>query len=169
MGKTKRVRKAGRLGARYGVGIRKKLLKVEDKQKKYYSCPSCGFERARRDAAGLYNCRKCKAKFAGGAYIPVTLPGSIVQKMVSQRSFLPKAKELIVATEKTEKETTKEEKHEKKETKVEEKKKAKTEEKKETKKEKKKEKPAKKKTEKPKKEEKRKKKPKSKKTGAVKK
>ena len=28
MGKTKKVRKAGRLGARYGVGIRKRILKV---------------------------------------------------------------------------------------------------------------------------------------------
>ncbi len=99
MGKTKRVERTGRFGARYGVGIRKRLLKVEGKQKKYYPCPRCGYEKAKRTAAGLYSCRKCSATFAGGAYLPVTPIGSIVQKMVSQRSFLPKAKELLLATE----------------------------------------------------------------------
>ncbi|MBN2067722.1 MAG: 50S ribosomal protein L37ae [Candidatus Diapherotrites archaeon] len=107
MGKTKKVRTAGRLGAKYGVGIRKRLLKIEDKQKKYYVCPSCGFERARREAAGIYCCRKCGNRFAGGAYIPVTLPGSIVGKMVSQKSFMPKVKELLVASEPHEKKPAK--------------------------------------------------------------
>ena len=106
MGRTKKVRKTGRLGSRYGVGIRKRLLKIEDKQRKYYKCPSCGYEKAQRKAPGIYSCRKCNNKFAGGAYLPVTLPGSIVQKMVSQRSFLPKVKELLVATEAKEKAIT---------------------------------------------------------------
>ena len=99
MGRTKRVKSTGRFGARYGVGIRKRLLKVEGKQKKYYTCPSCGSVKAKRTAAGIYSCRKCGATFAGGAYLPVTLPGSIVQKMVTQRSFLPKMRELLTATE----------------------------------------------------------------------
>jgi len=100
MGNTKKVRTAGRLGSRYGVGIRKRLLKVEDKQQKTYQCPFCGFKRVRRKAAGLYICRKCHAKFAGGAYFPTTLPGSIIRKTVSQKSFASKGKVLEELAEK---------------------------------------------------------------------
>ena len=93
MGNTKKVRTAGRFGSRYGVGIRKKLLKVEDKQKKNYACPFCGFKKVKRKAAGLYACGKCHASFAGGAYLPITLPGSIIKKTVAQKSFVSKNKE----------------------------------------------------------------------------
>jgi len=99
MGSTKKVRKTGRLGSRYGVGIRKRLLKVEDKQQKNYACPFCGFKRVKRKAAGLYTCRKCNASFAGGAYLPVTLPGSIIKKTVAQKSFASKASPLEKITE----------------------------------------------------------------------
>ena len=100
MGNTKKVRTAGRFGSRYGVGIRKKLLKVEDKQEKNYACPFCGFKKVKRKAAGLYACGKCHASFAGGAYLPITLPGSIIKKTVAQKSFVSKNKELdeIIAT-----------------------------------------------------------------------
>lgn len=91
MGKTKKVKRAGRLGSRYGVGIRKRLLKIESKQQKNYKCPFCGFKRVKRKAAGLYVCRKCHAKFAGGAYLPVTLSGSIIKKTVTQKGFASKA------------------------------------------------------------------------------
>ncbi len=99
MGNTLKVKTAGRYGARYGVGIRKSLLKIESKQHKYYPCPFCGAERVRRKAPGIYSCRKCDNTFAGGAYLPTTLPGSIVQKMVAQRSFLPSMKELLSTKE----------------------------------------------------------------------
>jgi len=99
MGNTLKVKTTGRYGPRYGVGIRKSLLKIESKQRKYYQCPFCGAERVRRKAPGLYSCRKCSNTFTGGAYLPVTLPGSIVQKMVAQRSFLPSMKELLSTKE----------------------------------------------------------------------
>lgn len=98
MGTTKKVRSAGRFGSRYGVGIRKRLLKVEDKQNLPHECPYCGFDKVKRQAAGLYNCSKCKAKFTGGAYLPATLTGSLVKKMVSQKSFLPKVGELLASS-----------------------------------------------------------------------
>ncbi len=109
MGNTKKVRKAGRFGSRYGVGIRKRLLKVEDKQEKNYVCPFCGFKKVKRKAAGLYTCGKCHASFAGGAYLPITLPGSIIKKTVAQKSFVAKNKELdemiVKSSEESEKET----------------------------------------------------------------
>ena len=125
MGNTKKVRTAGRFGSRYGVGIRKKLLKVEDKQQKNYACPFCGFKKVKRKAAGLYTCGKCHASFAGGAYLPVTLPGSIIKKTVAQKSFVAKNKELdeMIANTSEEKkeevEKKKEEKPKKKEKKSE--------------------------------------------------
>jgi len=94
MGKTKKVRKTGRLGSRYGVGIRKRLLKIEDKQKQSYACPLCGFKRVKRKATGIFTCGKCHAKFAGGAYLPETLPGAIIRKTVAQKSFVSKGKGL---------------------------------------------------------------------------
>ena len=114
MGKTKKVRKAGRLGSRYGIGIRKRLLKIEDKQQKRYSCPFCGFKRVKRKGAGIYVCGKCNARFAGGAYLPTTLPGSIIKKTVAQKSFSSKEKGLEEILEKKDEEKEKgEEKKEK--------------------------------------------------------
>ncbi len=117
MGSTKKVRSAGKFGAKFGIGIRKRWLKVADKQKKHYDCPSCGFKKVKRLSTGVFHCKKCDLKFAGGAYFPTTLTGAIVNKMVEQKQFLPAMTELIAATEKTKGliEEVPEEKEEKKE------------------------------------------------------
>lgn len=94
MGKTAKVKTAGRFGSRYGVGIRKRLIKVETAQKKKHRCPECGFPRVKRLAAGIYICKKCNARFAGGAYTPETMSGRIVKKMIAQKSFGAYAKDL---------------------------------------------------------------------------
>jgi len=84
---TKKVHSTGRFGSRYGVGIRKKVLKVELKQKAKHKCPVCELGKLKRKAAGIYFCSKCKTEFAGGAYVPETMTGSLVKKMVSQKRF----------------------------------------------------------------------------------
>jgi large subunit ribosomal protein L37Ae len=99
MGNTKKVGTAGRFSSRYGVGIRKRVLAVEAKQNSDHSCPFCGFSKVKREAAGLFNCHKCQAKFTGGAYEPQTLIGKTINKMVAQKSFLAGAQELIKAKE----------------------------------------------------------------------
>ena len=101
MAKQKKVRSAGRFGSRYGIGIRRKLLKVEDKQKLKYACPSCGSPTVKRMSKGIFFCKKCSHKFTGGAYIPQTLTGAIVNKIVTQKKFLPFMAELIKTTEET--------------------------------------------------------------------
>ena len=53
---------------RYGKRIRKKLEKIEKKTKRKYKCPSCSRKAVRRIAAGIWECKKCKKKFASGAY-----------------------------------------------------------------------------------------------------
>lgn len=72
MGRTKKVGPAGRFGSRYGRTVKMELTKIEIKQKKTYVCPSCNRKSLRRSTAGIWICRKCKAKIAGGAYSPKT-------------------------------------------------------------------------------------------------
>ncbi len=66
MGKTKKVGKTGKYGSRYGLKIRKKILKSEAKKTK--KCPYCQREQIKRIAAGIWTCNKCNNKFTGGSY-----------------------------------------------------------------------------------------------------
>lgn len=108
MGETKKVYTAGRFGAKYGVGIRKRVVKVELKQKQKYTCPSCNSGRLKRINRGIFLCSKCQSEFAGGTFIPHTLTGGIIKKMVSQKNFLPLAKQLIEIKEGNEEAVAKE-------------------------------------------------------------
>jgi len=69
--RTKKVKSAGRFGCRYGRKIRLKVTKVDATSKKYHNCPSCKEVKVKRLSAGIWQCRKCDAKFAGGAYSPI--------------------------------------------------------------------------------------------------
>ncbi len=100
MGKTKKVSSTGRFGSRYGVGIRKRVLKVEPEQKALMECPSCGSLKVKRKSKGIFSCRKCNATFVGGAYIPKTLVGSLIGQMVSLKSFTPEILEQLSSVEK---------------------------------------------------------------------
>jgi len=115
MGDTKKVKHAGRFGSRYGRGVRNRVIEIEAKQRQFHECPACGFRKVKRISTGLYKCKKCGLKFAGGAYTPETMSGKIVKKMTKQRSFLPLARELIEAKEEKQKglEEKKEEEKEK--------------------------------------------------------
>ncbi len=72
MGRTKKVGITGRYGPRYSVGIKTELKKIELKQKASYVCPSCKRKTLKRGSVGIWICKKCKSKFAGGAYSPTT-------------------------------------------------------------------------------------------------
>jgi large subunit ribosomal protein L37Ae len=98
---TKKVKRLGRLGSKYGVGIRKRVLKIETEQYAKHACPNCSAPKVKRLAAGIFKCRKCGLEFTGGAYVPETMTGTIVKKMVVQRTFLPNLKELIESKEET--------------------------------------------------------------------
>ena len=54
-------------GARYGKSVRQKYAKVEDKQRKSQTCPFCK-KTAKRLSRGIWKCKSCGKKFAGGAY-----------------------------------------------------------------------------------------------------
>lgn len=95
----KEVRHTRRFGARYGVSVKQRVEDVEVKQRKKHVCPKCGFQRVKRVSTGIFSCNKCLHRYAGGAYYPQTMTGSIIAKMVSQRSFLANMAQLVTLEE----------------------------------------------------------------------
>ncbi|MBL7118495.1 50S ribosomal protein L37ae [Candidatus Bathyarchaeota archaeon] len=80
MTKTKKVGSSGRLGARYGVSVRRRLANIESQSKALYECSRCGRRRVRRKSVGLWSCSKCGYIFAGGAYRPSTKMGEVAAR-----------------------------------------------------------------------------------------
>lgn len=70
--KTKKVKSAARFGSRYGVRIRKRIIKVDSTVRIKHICPFCLKKAMKREAAGIWICRRCGKKTAGGAYAPTT-------------------------------------------------------------------------------------------------
>ena len=68
--RTKKVKAAGRFGARYGRKIRTKIADIESTQRKKQQCIFCNGT-AKRLSKGIWLCKKCKKKFASHTY---TLP-----------------------------------------------------------------------------------------------
>jgi large subunit ribosomal protein L37Ae len=60
---------AKRFGVRYGSTGKYKLAKIEEEyRKKPLLCPYCGKQKVKRVSYGIWECRKCLAKFTGKAY-----------------------------------------------------------------------------------------------------
>ncbi len=57
-----------RFGARYGKTVKDKVASIEKQQRTKYTCPYCSREQVRRVATGIWECKKCGAKFANKAY-----------------------------------------------------------------------------------------------------
>ena len=57
-----------RFGARYGRRLKERFGKIETEQRKKQKCPYCSAIKVKRLAIGIWQCRKCKAKFTGKAY-----------------------------------------------------------------------------------------------------
>jgi len=70
MGRTKKVGTTGRFGPRYGRKPKLILAKIEKEQKKKHQCPSCKKYSLKRVVSGIWFCKKCELKMAGGAYTP---------------------------------------------------------------------------------------------------
>jgi len=85
MGKKRRTKKVGPargFGARYGVTVRKRYVEAISAMKKQ-QCPQCGFKKVHRESVGIWVCKKCGSRFAGGAYVPATKLGITSKRSVS--------------------------------------------------------------------------------------
>ncbi|MFP4045672.1 MAG: 50S ribosomal protein L37ae [Candidatus Aenigmatarchaeota archaeon] len=75
---------SGRYRSRYGKKIRDKISEIEEGQKSSYACPECGEEAVVREAKGIWKCKKCGEKFAGGAWKPKTGAQKMVKKAIKK-------------------------------------------------------------------------------------
>lgn len=73
--KGRKARSAGRFGPRYGRKSRKLVGDIEEQMRGPHRCPQCGRESVKRAGTGIWECRKCEYKFAGGTYVPTTSVG----------------------------------------------------------------------------------------------
>lgn len=67
---TKKVGSTGRLGSKYGKGIRDEIVAIEKKSKKVYECPNCHKKTLKRKSTGVWICKKCGKKYAGKTFSP---------------------------------------------------------------------------------------------------
>ncbi len=71
--KTRKVGIAGKFGARYGSVVRERWKRLTDQQKGIQKCPKCESRiRNMRKEVGVWECKRCGAKFTGGAWAPTT-------------------------------------------------------------------------------------------------
>ena len=70
--RTKKVGRSGKFGARYGLSVKKQIRSVETNKSAKYACPRCCKQNVKRVSSGIWECRSCSLKFAGGAYKPTT-------------------------------------------------------------------------------------------------
>ena len=75
MARTKKMGITGRYYTRYGSTLRKRVKAIEEIQKQWQICPSCKSKRTKRISVGIWECRFCQYKFAGGAFTPTTTSG----------------------------------------------------------------------------------------------
>ncbi len=71
---------AGGFGARYGTVGRRQYVEIVTGLRSKHECPRCRFRTVKRWSVGVWHCRKCGYKFAGGAYVPTTKLGEIAAR-----------------------------------------------------------------------------------------
>jgi len=74
---TKKVGIAGKFGPRYGATVRKRWKEIKEKEKGKIKCPRCETKGSvYRVSVGIWHCKKCDARFTGGAYFIETPRGA---------------------------------------------------------------------------------------------
>ncbi|MFX1302731.1 MAG: 50S ribosomal protein L37ae [Promethearchaeota archaeon] len=95
MGKTKKVGVTATYGARYGSTLRKRARLILEKMKGDIKCPRCETKGTiHRISTGIWHCKKCEARFTGGAYY-IETPRGAESFRISKR----KQRELEVSEE----------------------------------------------------------------------
>ena|SRR5881397_1575669 len=70
----------GGFGARYGTVARRQYVEIVSGLRTRHECPRCKFKAVKRWSVGVWFCKKCGYRFAGGAYMPVTKLGEIASR-----------------------------------------------------------------------------------------
>ncbi|WP_457548795.1 50S ribosomal protein L37Ae [Archaeoglobus sp.] len=84
MARTKKVKMAGRFGPRYGLRVRRMIIKIEELQRQKYICKRCGKKAVKRVGTGIWECKACGYKFAGGCYVPSTAVAQSFEKSLER-------------------------------------------------------------------------------------
>ena len=93
MAKIEKLSSTKRFGHRYGRKLKQRFDKIEKEQRKLHKCPYCHYRKVKRVALGIWNCKKCSAKFTGKAY-------SILKKIVvKEEKAAPVAEEQTAPVE----------------------------------------------------------------------
>ncbi len=77
---AKRLGLGGGFGARYGRFPRRQYVEIVSGLRSKHECPRCKFRAVKRWSVGVWLCRKCGFRFAGGAYTPVTKLGEVAAR-----------------------------------------------------------------------------------------
>ena len=82
MPRRKSVNAVGRLGARYGRSLRKRLNQIEVEMGEKQRCPSCTALKVTRISVGVWKCAKCDFTFSGGAYTASSMLGQVAKRSI---------------------------------------------------------------------------------------
>ncbi len=77
---AKKLGLGGSFGARYGTLARRQYVDIVTGMRRKHECPRCKFRTVKRASVGIWLCRKCGYKFAGGAYSPTTKLGEVAAR-----------------------------------------------------------------------------------------
>ncbi len=80
MPRTKKIGLGGSLGPRYGTSPRKRYVEIMSRMREKHECPRCYLRAVKRLSVGIWLCKKCGHKFAGGAYVPYTKLGEVAMR-----------------------------------------------------------------------------------------
>ena len=67
--RTKKVGNTGWMGPRYGIRIRRRVLEIDRARSVDAACPRCSTVTLARVASGVFECSRCGARYASGAYL----------------------------------------------------------------------------------------------------
>ncbi|CDR96039.1 ribosomal protein RPL37A [Babesia ovata] len=82
--RTKKVGVTGKYGVRYGASLRKQARKILLLQHTAYNCPFCGKDATRWKAVGIWECKRCKRRVAGGAWSLGTSTGATIKSTIER-------------------------------------------------------------------------------------
>ncbi|MFH0986720.1 MAG: hypothetical protein V1911_01585 [Candidatus Micrarchaeota archaeon] len=79
-----KLKSASRFEARYSTPLKNIVRDIEKVQKTKQPCPQCGRSSLKRRGNAKWECTKCSAVIAGGAYSPTTPTGKVAERIVKK-------------------------------------------------------------------------------------